>query len=187
MFKVIALFGPSGSGKDTLLNYIVNKYPDQFNKIISYTTRPMREKEVNGEDYFFISAENFAERVLSGTMLEATQWCGNFYGSDISEFDQTKINIGVFDEQGVECLLGTSDLEVIPIFITAEDKTRLLRILNREQSPDCEKICKRFLEDKERFNLDFSFDYKLYYNENKVSFELFEDALEELGVLSKND
>lgn len=187
MFKIIALFGPSGSGKDTLLNHIIKKYPNQFNKIISYTTRPIRENEKNGEDYFFISAENFTKRVISGTMLEATQWGGEFYGSDISEFDQTKINIGIFDEHGIECLLGNPDLDIIPIFIAAEDKTRLLRILNREQSPDCEKICKRFLEDKTRFNVEFPFEYKIYYNGNKISFELFENALEELGVLSKNN
>lgn len=187
MYKVIALFGPSGSGKDTLLNYIVEKYPNQFNKVISYTTRQIREKEVDGEDYFFISPEEFTARVLNGSMLEATQWCGNFYGSDITQFKQDKVNIGIFDEQGIECLLENYDLDILPIFIAAEDKTRLLRALNREQTPNCEKICQRFLEDKERFNKEFSFEYRTYYNGNKIDLKFFEDALQELDILSKND
>lgn len=72
-YKLIALFGPSGAGKDTLLNYITSAYPAQFHKVVSYTTRMKREGEKEGEDYYFISPEDFTNRVLQGTMLEATE------------------------------------------------------------------------------------------------------------------
>ena len=72
-YKLIALFGPSGAGKDTILNYIVEKYPEQFNKIVSYTTRAKRENEIDGVDYYFINSIEFTNRVLNKTMLEVTE------------------------------------------------------------------------------------------------------------------
>ena len=185
-YKLIALFGPSGAGKDTLLNYITNAYPAQFHKVVSYTTRMKREGEKEGEDYYFISPEDFTNRVLQGTMLEATEWGGEFYGSDISTFNPDKINIEVLDERGIECLIDHPDIELYPIFIAIEPKARLIRVLNREENPDCEKICKRFLEDLVRFNKEFDFHYNLFYNGNGIQLSTFEDALENLGLLSKN-
>ena len=53
--KILALFGKSGAGKDTVQKYIVKKIPSLFNGIVSCTTRPQREFEYNGKDYHFIS------------------------------------------------------------------------------------------------------------------------------------
>ena len=54
---VFIISGPSGSGKDTVLKRIIET--NDVNKIIGYTTRPIREGEVNGIDYYFVSKEEF--------------------------------------------------------------------------------------------------------------------------------
>ena len=81
-YKVIALFGKSGAGKDTIQKWIVSNIPD-INGIISCTTRPKRDYEEEGKDYFFLTNEDFAEKVLDGSMLEATEFRDWFYGTPI--------------------------------------------------------------------------------------------------------
>ena len=72
--KILALFGKSASGKDSIQKWIVSNYPQLTNKIVSCTTRPPRDNEQEGVDYFFLSDEEFAKKVLDGSMLEATSF-----------------------------------------------------------------------------------------------------------------
>lgn len=71
--KVIALFGKSGAGKDTIQKELL-KYIDNSQGIVSNTTRPKRDYEKDGIDYHFLSVEDFAKKVLNGEMLEATNF-----------------------------------------------------------------------------------------------------------------
>ena len=59
--KILALFGKSASGKDSIQKWIVSNYPQLTNKIVSCTTRPPRSGEQDGVDYFFLSNEEFAK------------------------------------------------------------------------------------------------------------------------------
>jgi guanylate kinase len=152
-YKVLALFGESASGKDTCLNQIVEDFPIKTHKIISCTTRPKREKEINAKDYFFVSEEDFAKKLLDGTLIEATRFRDWFYGTPKDGLDKDKINIGVFNIEGIRCMMEEPEIDLRALYIKASDKTRLLRALQREQDPDCEEICRRFQTDKK----DFSF------------------------------
>lgn len=58
-YKIIALIGEAGSGKDRALKEILKKENNSFNEIIHTTTRPPREKEVDGKNYYFVSNEAF--------------------------------------------------------------------------------------------------------------------------------
>ena len=59
-------------------------------------------------------------------------------------------------------------LNIIPIYIDASNKTRLLRQLNREKEPDCSEICRRFFTDEKDFQEEnFDFKYKIYNNEEE--------------------
>lgn len=183
-YKVITFFGPSASGKDTLAKAIA-KRPD-VNEIVSCTTRPMRDYEKDGVDYHFLSTEDFGEKVLNGTMLEATTFRDWFYGTPLESLDENKINVGVFNKQGIECLLGDNRLEVIPIYVACEDKKRLMRSLERETNPDCEEVCRRFLADQQDFEV-IDFDYMTFYNGIDEGPALIESYLVDHGVLSKID
>lgn len=150
-YKILALMGPSGSGKDTVLKEVLKKNPKEFNKIINCTTRPMREGEVDGVDYFFISPETFAEQVLNFDMIEATNFNDWFYGTSKSALVSDIINIGVFSPEAIEALLESPDIELMVLELAASDKTRLLRQLNREANPNVHEIIRRFKADEEDF------------------------------------
>ena len=123
--KVVALFGKAGSGKDTILREVVSK--GDFHEIVSCTTRPRREGEQDGVNYHFLTNEEFTDLVLQDRMLEATvfrDWC---YGTALNSLDYNKINIGVWNPEGLELLIEHPTLDVLPIYITADDKIRLLR------------------------------------------------------------
>ena len=155
--KVVCLFGESSVGKDSVLNAVC-KLDKNYHKIISCTTRPPREKEINKVDYHFVSPDMFGEMVMNGTMLEAVSFREWFYGTPLFSLEEDKINIGCFNIAGIECLMQDSALEVYPIKVAASDKLRLIRALNREENPDCEEVCRRFLADKKDFS-DIPFEY----------------------------
>lgn len=165
--KIIALFGKSGAGKDTIKKWLVEILG--MNNIIQCTTRPRRDYEVDGVDYHFLTEDEFANKVLDYSMLEATCFRDWFYGTAIESLNLYKINVGVFNINGIQCLLQNSHLEIQPVFIQCDDKIRLMRCLNREQKPDCIEICRRFLADEKDFR-HFDFNYKIYDNSSNEFF-----------------
>ncbi len=153
MIKLVALMGKAGSGKDRLLTEIINRDEyKHFQKVINCTTRPIREYEVDGVNYHYLTNEEFTEKVLNGDMIEATDFNHWFYGTMLSTLSTNKINIGVFNPTAVEILQDDKRLNVLVIYITAPNKVRLLRQLNREEDPDCYEIVRRFRADEEDFN-----------------------------------
>ena len=92
-FNLIAIYGPSGCGKDTIKRAILKKDKVLFNNIIGATTRPKREKEINGKDYYFMSNEEFTENILNCNMMEAASFNGWFYGTLRTSLILNKINI----------------------------------------------------------------------------------------------
>ena len=78
--RVYIISGPSGSGKDTLMKKVFEKAPEiAFS--ISSITRPMREGEVEGEKYNFISRERFEQMIANDELLEHNVFVGNYYGT----------------------------------------------------------------------------------------------------------
>ncbi len=83
---LIVLSGPSGTGKDTVLREVVSK-DRTLNLSVSSTTRPPREGEVDGKDYYFINEKEFLKMVKDGKFLEHAKYCGNYYGTPFNEVD----------------------------------------------------------------------------------------------------
>lgn len=151
MYKIVTLSGKAGAGKDLLLKKIKEEMPD-LNYIINCTTRPPREGEVNGREYFFLTHDEFAERLNDGRMVEATvfrDWC---YGTSIEQLKEDVVNVGVYNPEGVSILASMPDVIVCPFYVHASDKTRLLRQLNRETDPDVKEIIRRFGADESDFS-----------------------------------
>ena len=146
MYKIIAIMGEAGTGKDSLMQEILKLKP-MFHEIISCTTRPMRQGEAEGVNYYYYTPEQFGDRVLHDEMLECTVFNDWFYGTSYDSVRSDCINIGVFNPTGVENLLARPDVDVKVIRVVAEDKTRLLRQLNREKWPDVREIVRRFNAD----------------------------------------
>lgn len=168
MFKVIALMGKAGSGKDALLHELIHQCPDA-NEMISCTTRPIREGEVHGVNYFYMTPEEFGARVLNGEMLECTEFNNWFYGTSYEALRSDCINIGVFNPAGVESMLHFPDIEVKVFYITASDKTRLLRQLNRESNPDVREIIRRYAADEIDFEDLSDIPHTVIVNEGSLA------------------
>jgi guanylate kinase len=78
--KVVIVSGPSGVGKSTICKEVINRV-DNVCLSVSVTTRPKAETEVDGEDYWFISKEEFEQRIDKGLLLEYAEVFGNLYGT----------------------------------------------------------------------------------------------------------
>lgn len=77
---LIIISGPSGSGKDTVLKELFKKMPEiEFS--VSSVTRSMREGEIEGEKYNFVSRERFESMIMNDELLEYNVYCGNYYGT----------------------------------------------------------------------------------------------------------
>ena len=165
-YKIIALFGPAGSGKDYILSHLFQTIygKTQLNKIVTSTTRPPRPYEADGIHYHFI---NTASEFMSGKKIK--KWiefsCFNnwWYGTSIDALTKDKINVGVFSPNSIKRLLENDEIDCTPILIWCPDKIRLLRQLKREESPNCNEICRRFLADSKDF-LNLPFSYKVLEN-----------------------
>lgn len=158
-YKILALIGEAGTGKDTLMREVLKQNPS-LNEIISCTTRPPREGEVEGKNYYFLSNEDFTQKLLNNEMLEATvfnDWC---YGTSLDSLDSTKVNIGVFNPTGIESLMTHSNIYVVVYYVRTSDKNRLIRQLSRETNPNVEEIIRRYQAD----NFDFA-ELPFHYNE----------------------
>lgn len=77
---VLILSGPSGSGKDTVINELLKKDPDTMVSI-SMTTRKPRPGEVDGVHYYFVTKEAFEKAIRDGEMLEYARYGDNYYGT----------------------------------------------------------------------------------------------------------
>ena len=78
--KVVIVSGPSGVGKSTICKEIVKRLDNAYLSI-SMTTRPKSPTEVDGQDYWFVSEEEFQERIDKGLLLEHAEVFGHFYGT----------------------------------------------------------------------------------------------------------
>ena len=79
--------GPSGVGKGTLIRELRERHPE-FGLSVSATTRDPRDGEEHGRDYYFMTSEQFEERVQRGEFLEHAEYAGNRYGTPRSELDR---------------------------------------------------------------------------------------------------
>ena len=176
MYNVIAVMGKSGSGKDTFVKEALRREPSLHN-LVSYTTRPIRENEINGVDYHFISEDDFIEQINSNKMLEYNIFNQWYYGTSIEDFSTEKVNIGVFNPQGVRDLIKNDNVNVTVLYLTTNDKIRLIRQLNREDNPNVDEIIRRYSTDKKDFS-DLTFKYNKLVN-NSVA-----DLAVNLSILS---
>jgi guanylate kinase len=101
--RLVILSGPSGVGKDTVINAWQARNPDVA-RVVAYTTRDPRPGELDGMDYNFVSRELFHAKAADGDFLEFKEVHGNFYATPLSDMDAMledgKIAILKIDVQG---------------------------------------------------------------------------------------
>ena len=153
-YRVILIVGPSGSGKDTLAKAISENNP-KFNYVVTATTRPIRENEVDGINYHFLTEVEFERE----NFVEKTVFNGWRYGTPFFSLSSAAINIIVCNPAGMKSLLNHSMIDVLHVYmLKTEDKIRMERQLHRETNPNVGEIIRRWSADWEDFsNLDQSY------------------------------
>lgn len=159
---LIVLSGPSGVGKGTVRKAIFEEVGIDFQYSISATTRSPRKGEVDGEDYFFVTREQFEERINNGDMLEYAQYVNNYYGTPKSFIDQTLASgRDVFLEIDVQGALQVKSKmpEGIYIFLTPPDLTNLRSRLVGRGTDSSEVIEKRVAAARDELKMMINYDY----------------------------
>lgn len=161
MGKIYYVMGKSSSGKDTIYKHLMKRHP-RFRTIVPYTTRPIREGERDGVEYFFVDMERFREMQEEEKVIETRSYntkCGiwTYFTADDGQIDLGKYDYLVIGTlvsyQALKDYFGTERL--VPVYIEVEDGIRLTRALEREkcqEKPLYAEMCRRFLADEEDFS-----------------------------------
>lgn len=164
---IYVLIGRSGSGKSSIEREIATERPEFF-RVISDTTRPIREGEVDGVDYHYLPREEFTKGILHGDYIEHTCYNGWYYGINKKHIDLTLGDyICVTNPSGYEQLKKHFGDNVVGIVIHTDDKQRLLNYLHREEKPNCYECCRRFIADADDF-AEIEKDPSLHHVENII-------------------
>ena len=162
MGSIYCIMGKSSSGKDTIFKLLLCREDIKLNRIVSYTTRPIRSNEKPGEEYNFVSVEKKDELLDSGKVIEIRKydtvhgpWF--YFTVDDGSIDLSKNDYIVIGT--VESFVKIRDYygseAVLPIYIEVDDGIRLTRALEREKGqsqPKYEEMCRRFLADQQDFS-----------------------------------
>lgn len=182
MGKIFYLMGKSSSGKDTIYNKLLQNKKLNLQKIVLYTTRPIRAGEENGIHYYYVDEKKTDELIKAGKVIELRAY-DTFYGVwkyftvhddqiDLEKSDY--LMIGTIESfQKTKAYFGSE--RVVPIMIELDDGVRLQRALDRErreEHPRYEEMCRRFLAD----SIDFSPEKK---KEAEIEKEFYNQNLEE--------
>ena len=155
MGRIYYLLGKSATGKDTLYKEILKRRP-KLRTVTMYTTRPIREGETDGVEYFFTDREELERQLASGKVIEsrtyqtiAGPW--TYYTVDDGQFDvaddESCLMIGTLESYEKMCTYFEAG-KMVPVYIEVPDGIRLLRAVKREEN----QKKPRYLADEKDFS-----------------------------------
>lgn len=161
MHHIYYLMGKSAAGKDTVFRRLRTAL--DLPKLMLFTTRPMRQNEQNGREYFFVTDAELAAKRQAGEIIEERSYhtvhgiwtyCTAWQSCDISE--HSLLGMGTLESfLKIRAALGAE--AVVPVYIEVDDRIRLLRAIKRESletAPNYEEVCRRFLADSADFSAE---------------------------------
>ncbi len=161
MGKIYYVMGKSSSGKDTIYKMLLKEHP-RFRTVVPYTTRPIREGERDGVEYFFVDTERLQKMQEEEKIIEIRSYntkCGiwTYFTADDGQIDLDKYDylmIGTLvSYRALREYFGEEKL--VPVYIEVEDGLRLSRAIERERrqtDPKYAELCRRFLADEDDFS-----------------------------------
>lgn len=165
--KLIIFSAPSGAGKTTIVKHLLTKYGDKLEFSISATTRDLRGAEVEGQDYYFISKEEFLHRVAKHEFIEFEEvYAGTYYGTLRSEIERiwAKGKHVIFDIDVVGGLRLKSKFpdEALAVFVNPPSLEVLKERLSGRGTDSEEKLKERFA--KAEFELSYADKFDVVLN-----------------------
>ena len=159
---LVIISGPSGVGKGTIRKALFEIPDNNFCYSVSMTTRKPREGEVDGQDYFFVSREEFERRIKDNGFLEYAEFVGEYYGTPMDYIEkQMELGKEVIVEIEVQGALQVKERipEAVFIFIVPPSKKALIERLKNRGTDSEEKIQQRILKAEREFSLAYKYDY----------------------------
>lgn len=158
---LVTFSGPSGSGKDTVLDILLKKN-DNIKVSISMTTRVKREYEIDGTHYYFVNREYFEKNIKENKMLEYAEYNGNYYGTPKAPVDEM-IDAGnavvlEIEVQGAEKIKEKCP-DVVSIFLMPPSMNALEKRLRGRGSEDEDTINHRLVIAREEMRKAYDYDY----------------------------
>ena len=162
MGKIYFVLGKSSSGKDTIFSRLKENQKLGLKTVVGYTTRPMRQGEEEGVEYFFVSPKRLEELQEEGKIIECRHYntvhgVWSYFTVDDGQIDLKKgdyLYIGTLESFNDMVQYYGKEV-VVPIFIEVETGERLERAIHRERQqsePKYAELCRRFLADEEDFS-----------------------------------
>lgn len=160
MGKIVYIMGKSSTGKDTIFRELIRGEFKDYKTIVPYTTRPIREGEKNGKEYFFKTEEEFwalknSGKIIEDRCYETMHGPWRYFTADDGQidFEYSYMTIGTL-ESYLKIRDYYGEEKVLPVLVELDDGIRLQRALNREkkqEKPKYEEMCRRFLADSKDF------------------------------------
>jgi len=158
---LIVISGPSGVGKDSVVNRMKQRgVPVHF--VVTATTRPCREGEVHGRDYFFVSKEEFARMIEAGELLEYAFVYNDYKGIPKQQVREALSSgqdaIMRVDVQGAATVRKLAP-EAILVFLTTQDEAELVNRLKKRRTETAEELALRLATARQELKRAAEFDY----------------------------
>jgi len=169
---LIVISGPSGVGKDTVLHLMEERGDQPFHFVVTATTRPIREGEVDGVDYFFVSNDKFASMIENDDLLEYAIVYNDYKGIPKQQVRDAlasgKDVIMRLDVQGA-ATVKKIEPEAILIFITTESEEELVSRLRARKSETAEGLNLRIATARQELKRVREFDYVVMNREGELN------------------
>lgn len=189
MKKAIIISGPSGSGKSSLINRLLENEKDIYFSISS-TTRSIRDGEKDGISYHYISEEEFKKGIENGDFLEWALVHKNYYGTSLvpvqKALDSGKFVIFDIDVQGFKLAKERLKDEVVSIFITTKNKGELKNRLIKRGTDSKEDIERRVINAATEMGHLNEYDYLIINDDFNESYKALKSIFNAIRYNTKN-
>ena len=180
--KIIAVSSPSGGGKTSIVKKILKDFPEIIFSV-SLTTRPKRSNEVNGREYFFVSEEEFEQKIKDEEFIEWERFYDYYYGT-LKSFVEENINKGktVIFEVDVKGALSLKKIypQSFLIFIDPPSFEELVKRLKNRKTESAEDLQKRIDRAKMELSYKQDFDYIFVNDELHKVYKSVKDLIKEI-------
>jgi guanylate kinase len=178
--RVFIISGPSGVGKDAIIERLRERYPDAFFAVTA-TTRERRPGEMDGVHYYFLSEDDFQARLAEGEFLESANVYGNLYGvlrgpvrAALARGQDVFVKVDVQGAASIEQLIPGA----VSIFLSPDSAGALMQRLKHRKTDDPTKLMTRFSTATRELAAAHDFDYVIFNKQDRL-----QDAINDIAAV----